>query len=247
LFPLSQLFEFQVVSFLHSAKGSSRTGRSPPLRQFYVVHTTLDNPGGKTFNLRFFLNVLATPIVELQYMNNKPSNLIDVARPELGRKIQIICDLPIDQVHTLSKNECRAIMVHSNPYRSDVREFKRAVYQRLTQLKAAAAPEAPQFIHATWCNSVPDKNGTNAVYPFACNCKREGRFETWWAQYGDTHGDNKEIERQAWNAGWEEGRARATVAKLAEALRWLADDCDKGEEVNTEHARRRLAEWEANQ
>jgi hypothetical protein len=29
------------------------------------------------------------------------------------------------------------------------------------------------------------------------------RFEAWWAKNGDKHGDNKEIERRAFIAGWQ--------------------------------------------
>ena len=31
-------------------------------------------------------------------------------------------------------------------------------------------------------------------------------FNSWWAAYGDTQGDNKAVERVAWFAGYEYGR-----------------------------------------
>jgi len=66
------------------------------------------------------------------------SDLVDPARAKLGRKISIIRDLPLSQVDTLNQSECERIMVHANPYRKDVRAFKKAVYQRLTTFRVAA-------------------------------------------------------------------------------------------------------------
>ncbi len=67
------------------------------------------------------------------------SDLLDPARPELGRSTQIIRELPIAEVHTLSALECRRIMAHAHPYRKDINAFKKAVYAHLTKLREEAA------------------------------------------------------------------------------------------------------------
>jgi len=65
--------------------------------------------------------------------NKTKSDLIDPARPDRGR-LDVIRDLPICKVRTLTEDECRRIKAHSNPYRADVREFKKAVWGRLCQI-----------------------------------------------------------------------------------------------------------------
>lgn len=65
--------------------------------------------------------------------------LMDPARPELGRRVQVLRELPMSAIPTMTAAECRRVMVHSHPYRKDISTFKSAVYAHLTQLREEAA------------------------------------------------------------------------------------------------------------